>query len=90
MDLYIQIISLLFSFFYGIFFSLFVSVNYKIIYNDKKWIKLLGTFLVVMVSVLLYFVLLRKINYAVFHPYLLLVLILGFALEKRIANHFKK
>ncbi len=90
MDLYTQIISLLFSFFYGIFFSLFVGVNYKIIYNDKKWIKLLGTFLVVMISVLLYFVLLRKINYAVFHPYLLLVLILGFALEKGIANHFKK
>jgi len=90
MDLYTQIITLLFSFLYGIFFSLFVGVNYKIIYNDKQWIKLLGTFLVVMIGVLLYFVLLRKINYAAFHPYLLLVIILGFYLEKTIANYFKK
>lgn len=90
MDLYTQIISLLFSFLYGIFFSLFTGVNYKIIYHDKKWIKLLGTFLVVIIAVLLYFVLLKKINDAIFHPYLLLMLILGFALEKRIANHFKK
>lgn len=90
MDLYTQFISLFFSFLYGIFFSLFVGVNYKIIYHDKKWIKLLGTFLVVIISILVYFILLRKINYAVFHPYLLFALILGWCLEKRIANHFKK
>jgi len=90
MDLYTQIITLLFSFLFGIFFSLFVGVNYKIIYNDKKWIKLLGTFLVVLISILIYFVLLRKINYAAFHPYLLLAIVLGFCLEKKIANHFKK
>lgn len=90
MDLHTQIITLLFSFVYGIFFSLFVGVNYKIIYHDKKLIKLLGTFLVVIISVLLYFVLLLKINYGAFHPYCLLVLLLGFYIEMRIAKHFKK
>lgn len=90
MDLSIQITTFLFSFIFGIFFSLFVRVNYKIIYNDKKWIKFLGTFLVVIISVLVYFVLLKKINYAAFHPYLLLAIFLGYYLEKRIANHFKK
>jgi len=67
-----------------------INLIYDIIYHDKKWIKLLGTFLVVIISVLVYFVLLRKINYAAFHPYLLLAIVLGFYLEKRIANHFKK
>ena len=90
MDLHTQIITLLFSFAYGIFFSLFTRVNYKIIYHDEKWIKLLGTFLVVMISTLLYFVLLLKINYGAFHPYCLLVLLVGFLLEHRIAKHFKK
>ena len=90
MDLQVQIITLLFSFVYGIFFYLFARVNYKIIYHDKKLIKLLGTFLVVMISVLLYFVLLLKINYGAFHPYCLFVLLLGFYIEMRIAKHFKK
>lgn len=90
MDLQTQIITLIFSFFYGIFFSLFISVNQKIIYHDKKWIKLLGTFLVILISVLVYFILLKKINFAAFHPYCLLVLGLGFYLEKRIAKHTRK
>lgn len=90
MDLHTQIITLIFSFFYGIFFSLFISVNHKIIYHDKKWIKLLGTFLVILISVLVYFILLKQINFAAFHPYCLLVLGLGFYLEKVIAKHYRK
>ena len=90
MDLETQIITLAFSFLYGIFFSLFVTVNHKIIYNSKKWIKLLGTFLVVLISVLSYFLILRFINDAAFHPYCLIMLIAGYYLEQIIAKHFKK
>ena len=90
MDLETQIITLLFSFLYGIFFSLFLRVNHKIIYNSKKWIKFLGTFLVVLISVLTYFILLRYINDAAFHPYCLIVLIVGYYLAQIIAKHFRK
>ena len=90
MDLKTQIFALLFSFLYGIFFSLFINVNHKIIYNSKKWIKFLGTFLVVLISVLIYFILLKEINNAVFHPYCLIMLIGGYYLEQVIAKHFKK
>ncbi len=90
MDLQTQLITLGFSFLYGFFFSLFLGLNYKIIYHDNKYIKFIGTFLVVLIGVLFYFVLLRQINYGVFHPYEILMIILGVALECGIAKHFKK
>lgn len=90
MDLYTQIISLVVSFVFGFFFSLFVDINYKIIYNENKFIKFLGTFLVVLLATLLYFIILRKINYAAFHVYCLLVLSIGYYLYKVIARSFKK
>lgn len=90
MDLQTQIIALTFSFLYGIFFSLFAKVNYKIIYHDKKTIKIIGTSLVVLISVLLYFIILRHINFGAFHPYCLLLLIVGYWLTNMIAKNFKK
>lgn len=90
MPLNIQIISLVFSFLFGIFFSLFLNINHKIIYNDKKIIKLIGTTLVIFSSVLLYFIMLRKINNASFHPYELIMIVLGFYLENLIKKIIKK
>ena len=90
MELSVQIISLIFSFFYGVFFGLFVSLNYKIIYNEKKFVKYLGSFLVIFVSTLLYFIILRKINYADMHIYCLIVLSVGFWLYNFIVKRIKK
>lgn len=90
MPLNTQIISLLFSFIYGIFFSVFLDINHKIIYNSHKIIKLIGTTFVVFLSVLIYFILLLKINNATFHPYELIMIILGYILENIIKNKIKK
>ena len=81
MNLKIQIISLLFSFLFGIFFSLFLKINNKIIYNNFLLIRFIGSFFVVLVSVLTYFIFLQKINNSYFHPYLLFMIILGYFLE---------
>ena len=86
MPLNIQIISLFFSFAFGIFFSFFLDLNHKIIYSTKKIIKLIGTTLVVFLSALIYFTCLLKINNATFHPYELIMIILGFLLENFIKN----
>lgn len=86
MNLNTQINSLLFSFAFGIFFALFIDINHKIIYNAKTIIKLIGTFLIVFLSVILYFIMLLKINNATFHPYELIMIILGFLLENFIKN----
>ncbi len=94
MTLDLQIVTLVFSFFFGAFFSLFLRLNYKIIYHNSKFIKLLGSFLVVIITILSYFIVLQKLDNAIFHPYHLLLLILGFicmhTLEQKIAKRLKK
>ena len=90
MNLKIQILSLFFSFLYGLTFGLFIKLNHKIIYNNKKTIKYLGTFLVIFISTLLYFIILKKINNATIHIYCLIVLSIGYCLYNIIASHLKK
>ena len=86
MPLDIQINSLVFSFAFGLFFSAFLDLNHKIIYNSHKIIKLIGTSLVVFSSTLIYFIILLNINNAAFHPYELLMIALGFYLENKIKH----
>lgn len=90
MTLDVQIISLVFSYSFGIFFSLFLNLNHKIIFNSHKFIKILGTSLVVLISNLTYFIILMKINNAIFHPYELLMIILGFYSENKVKQLSKK
>ena len=86
MNIKLQITTLLFSFLYGIFFSFFLSLNYKFIYSDKKILKTIISFLFIIVCVLLYFIILKKINYGIFHVYEILMIILGFVLENLIVS----
>ncbi len=94
MSLQVQITTAIFSFIFGMLFSFFLRINYKIVYNSHKAIKLLGTFLVVIIAVMAYFLLLQKLNNALFHPYHLLLVIIGFIvshfLEQKIVKHLKK
>ncbi len=90
MNLTTQIISLIFSFSYGVLFSLFLDINHKIIYNPNKLIKYLGSFLVILISTLLYFLILKQINNANVHIYCLIVLSIGFCLYNFIASKLKK
>lgn len=84
MNLTIQLNLLAFSFFYGIFFSLSINLNYKLLYNEKKLIKILSTILFVGVNVLLYFIILLRINNGILHFYSLLIIVVGFILENYI------
>lgn len=90
MDIKLQIITLVVSFFYGIFFSFFLGLNYKFLYGDKKIFKTIISFLIIILSVLLYFIILRKINYGVFHIYEIFALILGFIIENWINSVIDK
>ncbi len=89
MSLDVQIISLIFSFFFGIVFSLFLNINYKIIFSQNKIIKLIGTILIVFSSTLLYFIILKKINNAIFHPYELFMIVFGFYIENKVSKWCK-
>ena len=90
MELSVQIISLIFSFFYGVFLGLFLNVNHDIIYNINKFIKYIGSFLVIFIGTLIYFLILRKISYVNMHIYCLIVLSCGFWLYNVVVKHFKK
>jgi len=94
MDLKTQIITLLFSFGYGFLFSFFLHINYKFIYNNKIFIKVITSFLFILINILMYFIILKKINYGIIHIYYLIVIIIGFILElfvfKKINNIIAK
>ena len=81
MILSVQIKLLIFSFLYGVFLGIIMRFNYKLLYNSDYVLKILSTFLLVISSVLLYFVILLKINYGIVHYYSILLIILGFVLE---------
>lgn len=90
MNIKLQIITLVFSFLYGIFFSFFLGLNYKFIYSDKKIFKTIISFLVVIISVLIYFIILKKINNGIFHIYEILCIILGFIFDNWIKGIIAK
>lgn len=94
MTLEIQIKSLLFSFLFGIYFAHIIKINYKFILLLNKLFRTLGTLLLIVSNVLLYFVILLKINYGLLHIYLILMIILGvyieYLLNKLIVKYIKK
>ncbi|MDD4733456.1 MAG: hypothetical protein PHU05_01195 [Bacilli bacterium] len=80
MDLKTQIIVLIFSFVYGILFSILVNLSYKLICNFKKVFRILYTFVFVLINSLVYFFVLKLINDAILHYYSLIVIIFGFVI----------
>lgn len=75
-----QILSLIYSFFYGIFFFSMLEVNYKILYNGKFIYRIMISFLFVIFISLLYFIILLKINNGILHVYFFLVFFTGYML----------
>lgn len=81
MQLYTQIITLLFSFLFGIIFSIELKLNHKFIYQNNKIYKIITTFLFVLINVLLYFIGLKKINNGILHMYGLISIMIGYIFE---------
>ena len=63
MSLHIQIISMLFSFIYGILTYLIFKKVKKYIYEVKKMYVIFNSFLFTLNTILIYFVIMYKINY---------------------------
>lgn len=90
MRLKLQIITLLFSFLFGIYFSFMIDISKKIILNKNKFIKIIFSFLIVFLNALLYFLILLKLNNAIIHPHFLIVFIVGFFVENYISTIMKR
>jgi len=90
MNIIVQFKTIIFSFIYGIFFCFFLNLNYKYIVGNKKLLKILLTFMFIVVNVLLYFIILRKINFGIFHYYEILSIICGFMFVNLICHVIEK
>ena len=90
MDLQTQIRVVIFSFIFGIFFALMIDINHKFLYSNKKVLKIIFTFLFVLVNVFIYFLILKKINDGIMHIYSIICIILGFFIEHLIKNKVVK
>ena len=83
----IQINTLLFSFLFGIFFSIFLNINYKFIYNNKKIYRIITSFIFVMINVIIYFIILEKINNGILHIYSIFMIIIGSIFENIVRKY---
>ena len=81
MNLRLQIISLIISFIYGFSLSLILLFNKKIIYNKIRTIKYFGSFFIIILGTFTYFIIMQHIINNYFHPYQLLMIILGFVCQ---------
>ena len=84
-----QIKTIIFSIIYGIIFSSLIDVNHKYL-TKNKIINILITFILIIISVLIYFILLRRINNAIFNNYEIICIIIGFIVENLIHSKVEK
>ena len=86
MILKIQILSLIYSFFFGVIFFLLLEVNYRFLYEVKLVYRIIISFLFVIIISLGYFLGLLKINNGIIHIYFLLSLFTGYLVSFVIYN----
>lgn len=78
MSLTIQILSLLFSFMFGIFFSVCTNLNYRYLFTKKLVFKIIVTGVYIIDCSLLYFLIMKKINQGIINYYFILFVGLGY------------
>ena len=85
-----QIYTIIFSFLFGIFFFLLINLNYKFIYSKNKFIKIFSTILIIILSVIIYFIGIMKISYGVFHIYSIFCILTSYILLSYLGSIAKK
>ena len=90
MELSIQLQALTVSFVYGILISYLIKIQYRYLFESKLYYKILITTLFIFDNCLLYFLILRMINNAMFHIYFLLLIILGYLFGVKLLKTRKK
>ena len=89
MNITTQIKTIIFSVIYGIIFSCLIDVNHKYL-TKNKIINIIITFIFIITSVLIYFILLKKLNNAIFNSYEIICIIIGFIIENILRTKVEK
>ena len=90
MSLDLQIKTIVSSFFFGIYFSFIILLNYRLTNKLKKRYNIIITFFVIFFNTLLYFLILLDINNGIIHPYGLLAMLSGCLLEQYFEHLIEK
>lgn len=90
MSVSLQIIIFLFSFVYGCIFSITARVNEYLIRGKSVLFRFIITLIYILNSVLIFLILLYKLNAGIFHIYFLIVFILGFYLTHNLCKKIFK
>lgn len=90
MNLKIQLLSLIFSFVYGIFFSLLLKFNNKILFFSNYFIKIVSNFLFMLDVALCYFLIIKYINNGILHIYFLILFFGGWLFGNFVLDRFLK
>ena len=90
MNSFIQILSFMISFLYGIFFYLLSRFNKYILENKRNLIKFFITLVFIIDIVIFYIYIMYKINNGYFHIYFITVLIIGYFLSSHFYDKLKK
>lgn len=78
MNSYLQLVCLLFSFFYGIFINSIIIFNRNIIDKIRVYFKIIITMLFIDNVSLLYIIIMYKLNNGVIHFYFYIMIVLGY------------
>lgn len=78
MNSYVQVLSFVISFIYGLVFYLLSYANKVMINNKNNVVKLLITLVFVIDMVILYIYIMYKINFGMIHPYFVAVVFIGY------------
>lgn len=90
MDYKLQLLSLLVSFIYGIFFYFTSVLNFRIIKKCHKIFKYIITFIYMLDISILYVSIMYKVNNGYIHGYFLIMLLCGFIIGYRLLKVLKK
>lgn len=90
MNLIVQIISMIFSFLFGIFLYFMFIINYKYLFIKRYKLKMLYYVSVFLFVSIFYFVVLKYINNGILHLYFLLLLIFGFLVSYNFYKNKRK
>lgn len=90
MNLVTQIKLIIFSIFFGIYFSLFSDINYSFLNNENYIRRFFFTTLYSIVNAMIYFLILLKINRGSLHIYSFICIVVSYIMTDFLVNKYKK
>lgn len=90
MTLLEQVTAIIFSYMYGGILSVLYNFNYNLLFSKKSGLKILFNIIFIFDLVLIYFLIMKKINLVIIHPYFYLIISLGFFTFFNFTKSFRK